>query len=330
MPDGRFSLTRLRRLNASEVDVDTLPKPLATVVFLHGAGVGDGVIFWIPVWKSLLRDLPPNVEVVLPSGPLLCFDAALKGTAEADSPAVPGWYKVKPPLGETDRRKGVTPSTLQFCGLEAAGRAIAELVCSEASHEQSVVLGGFSQGGAAAMWAALEHRRAAEQLQGLFSLSGYLPQPQGTLPATLACDGVSTPRILLMHGDKDAVIPTAWSQQAFQLLQSKSSRRPCREHDGSGLMMLQYKVCPGLHHRVNREELTFLRLWISDVVAASPSGPAGPSHSRTSTPMSPSKCSSVPTFAAPSSTTNFAITTTSERPRHLRSGRSGRSFRSAL
>jgi phospholipase/carboxylesterase len=76
-----------------------------------------------------------------------------------------------------------------------------------------VVLAGFSQGGAIALFAGLRH---PERLAGILALSTYLP-----LPATLVAEAhpanAAVP-VFMAHGTFDQVVPLALAEESRAVL----------------------------------------------------------------------------------------------------------------
>jgi phospholipase/carboxylesterase len=72
-----------------------------------------------------------------------------------------------------------------------------------------IVLAGFSQGGAVALYAGL---RYPERLAGILAMSCYLPFPE-TLAAERSAANADVP-ILLCHGRSDPVVPIAMGLEA--------------------------------------------------------------------------------------------------------------------
>jgi phospholipase/carboxylesterase len=78
---------------------------------------------------------------------------------------------------------------------------------------QRIVLAGFSQGGAIALYAGLRH---AERLAGIVALSTYV-----IAPATLGAEAGAANRdvpIFMAHGTQDPVVQFRWGEASRQLL----------------------------------------------------------------------------------------------------------------
>jgi phospholipase/carboxylesterase len=106
-----------------------------------------------------------------------------------------------------------------------------------------IILAGFSQGGAMALFTAL---RWPERLCGLVAMSCYLP-----LPATLSSEAAaanSTVPVFLAHGTMDPVVPFSFGESAREALR------------GSGHEVAWHAY--QMQHGVCQQELADLREWI--------------------------------------------------------------------
>jgi phospholipase/carboxylesterase len=121
------------------------------------------------------------------------------------------WYDVaSPDLTQREDESGIRHSA------EHIGRFIAaELAQGIASSR--IVLAGFSQGGAIALFAGL---RYAEPLAGILALSTYLPAPS-RLSGEASAANRTTP-ILMAHGLVDPIIPVFQGENSARLLQQQS------------------------------------------------------------------------------------------------------------
>ena len=78
---------------------------------------------------------------------------------------------------------------------------------------QQIVLAGFSQGGAIALYAGLRH---AERLAGIVALSTYV-----IAPAALAAEASAANRdvpIFMAHGTQDPVVQFRWAEASRRAL----------------------------------------------------------------------------------------------------------------
>lgn len=106
-----------------------------------------------------------------------------------------------------------------------------------------IFIGGFSQGGATALYTALT---AKHRFAGVIALSTWLPV-QHTFPAQLVQheNKLTTP-IIACHGDIDPMVPHEWAKLTVMKLQSM------------GFANVTFKTYKGLAHS-STEEVGFLK-----------------------------------------------------------------------
>jgi len=97
-----------------------------------------------------------------------------------------------------------------------------------------IVLGGFSQGGALALYSGLT---GPVRLGGILALSTWLPIPQ-----EIPWDKIQKLPILQCHGDQDPLISAATALKSSKLLET---------HLASSYT---FKMYPGLEHNISSEE----------------------------------------------------------------------------
>ena len=98
---------------------------------------------------------------------------------------------------------------------------VQELMASDGIPPEKIVIGGFSQGGAVALTAALHGLGKGANLGGVFALSSYLPM-RDMYPAPMMTDpqvAARTP-MLLVHGDSDDILPFEFGTVTAQKLDS--------------------------------------------------------------------------------------------------------------
>ena len=172
------------------IELETAPGPVASVIWLHGLGA-DGNDF-VPIVPEL--GLPPAraLRFIFPHAPV-------RAVTINNGMRMRAWYDIAAAdLNNRADISGVRQSTDQIEGLIARekGRGVA------AAH---IVLAGFSQGGAIALYAGLRH---AERLAGILALSTYLVQAD-RLPAEAAAANRDVP-IFMAHGTADPVVRFEW------------------------------------------------------------------------------------------------------------------------
>ncbi|MHB1580892.1 MAG: alpha/beta hydrolase [Acidithiobacillus sp.] len=97
-------------------------------------------------------------------------------------------------------------------GLQDMARRLGALLDHEAGKGSSIILGGFSQGGAMALYTVLHAGYASK---AVFALSAYLP-----LRAHLAAATAKSPPIFWAHGQQDAVLPLSYMEIAQQMMKA--------------------------------------------------------------------------------------------------------------
>lgn len=170
----------------------------SAVIWLHGLGAsGDD---FVPIVNQL--DIPDSLPIrfIFPYAPM-------QAVSLNNGIHMPAWYDLYglDINSEEDNE-----------GLEKIRQEINNLIETQIIQGISadrIVLAGFSQGGALALYAGLQH---ASSLAGIMALSCYLPLRQQLDSYTKATDN-SLP-IFLAHGTMDDVVPLQFAQIAKQLL----------------------------------------------------------------------------------------------------------------
>ena len=184
------------------------------VVFLHGYGAdGNDLIAIGAEWARRL----PHTAFVSPNASEPC----------ADSPAGRQWFALtfRDPH---EFRRGVAaarPALDAFLDAEMARHGL---------DEAATALVGFSQGTMLALHAGPQRKR---RLAGIVGYSGLLADPDA-----LRGDGVQKPPVLLVHGDRDELIPAAAVLAAAQGLAAAE-------------IPVEWHIEPGIPHGIGREGL---------------------------------------------------------------------------
>src|SRR5216117_2354961 len=166
------------------VEIESGPSPRASIIWLHGLGA-DGHDFE-PIVPEL--GLPASLPVRFVFPHALLMPVTINGGA-----VMRAWYDVT-----GDGREDET-------GIRASQARVETLLAREKARgigATSIVLAGFSQGGAVALQTGL---RYPERLAGLLALSCYLPLGD-TLAAEASPAGRDVP-IFMAHGTDDLLIP---------------------------------------------------------------------------------------------------------------------------
>jgi len=182
------------------VEIETSAHPDAAVVFLHG--LGDDGHGWSDVVPALRLPAALRVRFVFPHAPET--PVTLNGGY-----VMPAWYD----LYDAD-----LGSRVDMAGMRATRERIERLIARERARGVAagrIVLGGFSQGGAVALHAALRH---GERLAGVAALSAYLADA-ANLVAEAAPANRDLP-VFMAHGTADDVVRYAWGESARRALEA--------------------------------------------------------------------------------------------------------------
>nr|XP_023012396.1 acyl-protein thioesterase 1 [Leptinotarsa decemlineata] len=135
-----------------------------------------------------------------------------------------------------------------FPGIKNAAKQIHSLIEKEESAgipSNRVLLGGFSMGGALAIYSSLTYPKP---LAGVVGLSCWLPLNKSFPQAMKSGDSLP---ILQCHGDCDPVVPVKWGQMTASLLKTFL-------HNST-----EFKLYRGLMHTSSEEELEDIRQFVS-------------------------------------------------------------------
>lgn len=199
----QLSLMAKRTASFSQIKPITLnpqTKQQGTVIFLHG--LGDTGFGWLQIME-MLHKKTPHIKYILPSAPSI--PVTING-----GEIMPAWYDIKDTtfLARSEHCQGL--STTQ--------KTISDLIEEEIRNgipSDNIMLGGFSQGGASAMYIGYTYPK---KLAGLLLLSAYLPQQKEFFEKFNEVN--RTTEFLMCHGDHDNVIPINWGRKASEQIKS--------------------------------------------------------------------------------------------------------------
>lgn len=214
------------------LEIQTGHAPCGTVIWLHGLGA-DGHDF-APIVPELR--LPPSLHIrfVFPHAPMM--PVTVNGGY-----VMPAWYDVRNQdlRGDEDEQ-----------GIRASQQALDALIRLETARgidPSRIVLAGFSQGGAIALYTAL---RYPAPLGGVLALSTYLPLPR-TLAHEASSANAAVP-IFMAHGNSDSVIPLTQGAASCGLLRQHGYTVEWREYP------MIHSVCP--------REISDIGAWLAGVL----------------------------------------------------------------
>ncbi len=201
-------------------------KPSRLVILLHGLGAdGNDLIGLAPYWTPLL----PEAEFLSPNAPFPC-DIAPYGYQ---------WFSSQ------DR----SPAAV-LAGVRAAAPIldafIDEALAARELGDGDLALVGFSQGTMMSLFVGL---RRAQPAAGIVGFSGRLLAPE-----LLTNELRSRPRILLVHGTEDPLVPYASLAAAETALTSVG-------------IPVETLTCPGIGHSIDEAGLRRGGRFLRDVLA---------------------------------------------------------------
>src|SRR5271169_241463 len=189
------------------------------VVFLHGYGAdGNDLIELGRVWQAAM----PDAAFVSPHAPEPCGGA----------PAGRQWFPLT--FRDPDER---------WIGVNKAAPVLERFLDAELARHHlpaaALALVGFSQGTMMALHVGLRRATAPAAIVGY---SGLLVVPPDVDPDTFAAEIKSRPPVLLVHGDRDDLIPP---QALFQAMQGLAALE----------VPVEWHLSPGVGHGIDAEGL---------------------------------------------------------------------------
>ncbi len=182
------------------VEIETAPNPTASVIWLHG--LGDDGHGWSQVVPALRMDATPGVRFVFPHAPRM-------PVAINNGYVMPAWYDIREAnLNERADIDGVRRSRQQIEALVAREK-------SRGVQARRIVLAGFSQGGAVALYTGLRH---PERLAGIVALSTYVVDAPNLVSQASPMNR-DLP-IFMGHGTHDPVVALAWAEASRKALEA--------------------------------------------------------------------------------------------------------------
>ncbi|HET6631674.1 MAG TPA: dienelactone hydrolase family protein [Rhodanobacteraceae bacterium] len=210
------------------VEHETGPSPARSIIWLHGLGA-DGHDFE-PIVPELVAPGWPPLRFVFPHAPTR--PVTINGGM-----AMRAWYDILGvEIASKQDAEGIRQSMAQVEALIA--REIERGVAAA-----SIMLVGFSQGGAIALSAGLRHR---ERLAGVVALSTYLPLHEA-LASERSAGNAATP-IFWGHGSADPVVPITLGRMSRDWLRGLDYAVDWHEY--------------AMAHQVCAEEIAELRAWL--------------------------------------------------------------------
>ena len=214
------------------VEVETGRNPTASVIWLHGLGA-DGHDFE-PIVPELVAPGERALRFVFPHAPV-------RPVTLNNGYAMRAWYDI------AALNRGAPQDE---AGIRASQARIAELIRHENERgvaSARIVLAGFSQGGALALFSGT---RYPDKLAGIMGLSCYLLLAAG-LATERSAANQATP-IFLAHGSQDPVVAPALGAEARQQLEAAGYQVQWHTYS------MPHSVCP--------QEVADIAAWLRRVL----------------------------------------------------------------
>ncbi len=201
--------------------------PDAAIIWLHGLGADGSDFAGIVPQLGLPASLA--IHFVFPHAPSIPVTIN-------NGYVMPAWYDI------VEMNVGRRVDVAQ---LEASARQVHKLIDEQLERgipSERIILGGFSQGGAVVLQAALTY---PQPLAGLMSLSSYFASAETIQPHPA---NRSIP-IAIFHGTHDQVVPEALGRRCQEQLQAMGYEPEYTTY------RMEHSVCP--------EEIQAIAQWIS-------------------------------------------------------------------
>ncbi len=219
----------------SELDsiiIETQEQPDAAIIWLHGLGA-DGNDF-VPIIDQLQLPSHLAIRFIFPHAPI-------RPITINQGYQMSGWYDISSlSIIEEEDAAGIKESS-----------AILKQLCEEQEANgittSRIVLAGFSQGGAIALYCGC---RYPKPLAGIMALSTYLALPE-TLEDEINDCAIETP-IFMAHGRQDNVVDYQYGKQSMEQLEANNFEVHWYEYEMS--------------HSVCLEEINHIRQWLIEIL----------------------------------------------------------------
>ncbi len=194
---------KIRHMMNTQVDfsdsiiIETQPNVKACVIWLHGLGA-DGNDF-VPITQQLNLPAGFGIRFIFPHAPI-------RPVTLNNNMPMRAWFDLHS-LEHFDRHDQE--------GIEKSEYGINQLINDQLTQlpAQKILLAGFSQGGAMALFAGL---RCSKKLAGILALSTYFPYTDESV-RRFSPINKNTP-IFMAHGEHDEVLPLAMGEESYQHL----------------------------------------------------------------------------------------------------------------
>lgn len=209
------------------VELETGPNPVASVIWLHGLGA-DGHDF-----ESIIPEL--NLPATLPLR-FIFPHAPFRPVTINGGQVTRAWYDM------SFSRNGIEGNAEHMPEAEAVVHALIDQEIQRGVAPDRILLAGFSQGGAVALYTALRYEA---RLAGVLALSTYIPFPEALPDISTAIP------IFMAHGTEDQVIPLGLAETGHELLVSRG-------------LPVKWQTYP-MPHAVCEQEIQDVSRWLQEL-----------------------------------------------------------------
>ncbi len=209
------------------IEIETGITPSASVIWLHGLGA-DGNDF-VPIVAELPLPDSLNIRFIFPHAPV-------QPVTCNGGYAMRSWYDIFS-LDDFDRE--------DEAGLIASRKILTSLIENENQRgipTQRIIIMGFSQGGAVALYTGLRH---TQPLAGIGALSAYLPLHK-TIRDECSAENERVP-VFMAHGLRDPVVKYEDGEKSCTLLKELNYDVHWKSYD--------------MEHNVCNEEIVDIGAW---------------------------------------------------------------------
>lgn len=214
------------------IEVNPADKPKASVIWLHGLGA-NGHDFE-PIVPELHLPKSLAVRFIFPTAPT-------RPVSLNQGYKMPAWFDIAA-VG--------MDIAVDMQGMNESVQAIEALIAREVSlgiPTQNIVLAGFSQGGAVALYVGLYY---SQPLAGIMALSTFLPL-ETPITQNLSAANRATP-VFIAHGTQDVMVP-------FQLGELTRERLIKLDHK------VEWHTYP-MGHEVCPQEVKDISKWLQKIL----------------------------------------------------------------
>ena len=218
----------------ASIELETAPDPTASVIWLHGLGA-DGNDF-VPIVPELKLPATLALRFLFPHAPV-------RKVTINNGIAMRAWY---------DIAAADLNSRADIAGVRQSQAQLEALVAREKTRgiaASRIVLAGFSQGGAIALYTAIRHQ---ERLAGVIALSTYLVNADRLIEEAAAVNR-DLP-IFMAHGTADPMVRFEWGDTSRRALVAAGYRVDWHSY------RMEHSVC--------MEEIEAIGIWLVDTLAA--------------------------------------------------------------